>query len=82
MDIIKILFFAVWIIFIIVFAAVKVSMPKMKNRTAKQIKNDAGYDDDGYDARGFSPLGFHRNGSRYDDDGYDRYGNKKSANED
>lgn len=79
MDFVKIVFLAFWVIFIIIFAAVKVSMPKMKNRTAKQIKNDAGYDDDGYDARGFSPLGFHRNGTRYDDEGYDKHGNKKPS---
>lgn len=81
MQIFAYVIMALWVVFIVAYVAVRVSMPKMKNRTVKQIKNDAGYDDDGYDARGFSPLGFHRNGTRYDEQGLDRNGNRKPDTE-
>lgn len=65
-----------WILFMVAFMLVRLFFPSagVGTRRISDIKNRPVYDDDGYDVHGFSPLGYHRNGTRYDDDGYDRNG--------
>lgn len=72
----------IWLYFVIAFVLVRLLFPELvaNKRTRKQIKGAREYDESGYDSQGFTPLGYHRNGTRYDDEGYDRDGFDKEGN--